>query len=275
MANLNRILFNITAAERHKKKLVVTNSADIFDHLQRASSLEEVMAVAMIMRSFFGYSMLSFGQFCQPVDATQSSRSTIVLANDEFRVKRLRNWAEYYLAHLIQEDPILSYARTHISPAIVDKSSQFSLIEQGSLKMANAFRDFGIQQFLAVPIHASDGTYYGLRLGNTDGTALSLKDMTYQQPILIGLSSFLAEKIRKYIQPSEGQSLCNNPTLSNREKDVLCWIARGKTSSQISDVLRISESTVATYMKRIHTKLEVKTRQHAVAKAMSLGIIEV
>ena len=68
------------------------------------------------------------------------------------------------------------------------------------------------------------------------------------------------------------ECLLENP-LTEREQEVLRWVALGKSSKVISDTLKISENTVLFHLKKIHTKLGVRTRQHAVAKALSKKII--
>jgi len=49
--------------------------------------------------------------------------------------------------------------------------------------------------------------------------------------------------------------------------------ARGFSFIEIGDILKISRSTVATYVKNIYQKLEVNSRSEAVFEASSLGII--
>lgn len=62
-------------------------------------------------------------------------------------------------------------------------------------------------------------------------------------------------------------------TLSERESQVLTWIARGKSNSDVACILNISPETVATYTRRIYAKLECHDRVGAVVKALRLGLI--
>ena len=63
------------------------------------------------------------------------------------------------------------------------------------------------------------------------------------------------------------------PQLSDREREVLCWSAIGKTSWEISAILRISENTVNFHFKGAARKLGVNGRRAACARAISLGLI--
>lgn len=61
-------------------------------------------------------------------------------------------------------------------------------------------------------------------------------------------------------------------SLSIRESQVLELIASGDSNQQIADKLFISLHTVKTHVRRIHAKLGVERRTHAVARARMLGL---
>jgi len=62
-------------------------------------------------------------------------------------------------------------------------------------------------------------------------------------------------------------------SLTKRELECLTWIAEGKTSGEISSILKISENTVIFHIKNIMEKLEVSNRTQAISKAILLGLI--
>jgi DNA-binding CsgD family transcriptional regulator len=62
--------------------------------------------------------------------------------------------------------------------------------------------------------------------------------------------------------------------LSSREKEVLNWLKNGKSSWDMSVILRISESTVNFHVYNIMQKLGAINRPQAVAVATHLGLIE-
>lgn len=63
-------------------------------------------------------------------------------------------------------------------------------------------------------------------------------------------------------------------SLSERERDVLRWMARGKSSGEIAVILEISPETVRTYVRRIYEKLETNDRVTATVRALKLGLVE-
>jgi DNA-binding CsgD family transcriptional regulator len=59
-------------------------------------------------------------------------------------------------------------------------------------------------------------------------------------------------------------------SLSPREREVLKWLKHGKTSWDISVILRISERTVNYHVDNIMKKLDVTSRLQAVSEAANL-----
>jgi len=63
--------------------------------------------------------------------------------------------------------------------------------------------------------------------------------------------------------------------LSQRELEVLNWIARGASNKEIAHHLHISEATVKSHVLHLFAKLNVNDRTQAVTTALQLGIIDI
>ena len=57
----------------------------------------------------------------------------------------------------------------------------------------------------------------------------------------------------------------NKLGLTERELQVLCWVASGKSNQEIATILGISFFTVKTHVKNIFGRLDVNTRTAAAA----------
>ena len=68
--------------------------------------------------------------------------------------------------------------------------------------------------------------------------------------------------------------LSNLVTLNAREIEVLTWVARGKTSNEIAQTLRLSKRTVDFHIDNARIKLHSATRTEAATKAMVGGLIK-
>lgn len=63
------------------------------------------------------------------------------------------------------------------------------------------------------------------------------------------------------------------PNLSEREREMLEWVAKGKSNSVIADIMQISPHTVDAYLRRVFLKLGTTDRISAAIKALGSVII--
>lgn len=61
--------------------------------------------------------------------------------------------------------------------------------------------------------------------------------------------------------------------LTDREREVLCLLASGRTDRKIAESLTISPRTVNRHMSNIFVKLDVSSRAAAAAHAVRSGLI--
>ena len=86
-------------------------------------------------------------------------------------------------------------------------------------------------------------------------------------------------------RPSDGEALwqiggsssltmrrCPAGALSERERQIMAWVAQGKTNPEIGCILCISEFTVKNHLKSIFSKLDVTNRAQAVARMSRLAL---
>ena len=90
------------------------------------------------------------------------------------------------------------------------------------------------------------------------------------------LSGAVAGQILKelggHAQP-DSEALELTDPLTPREREVLGWLAKGLSNSEIAAQLVISEGTVKNHLKNIYGKLEVHNRTGAIARARDLGLL--
>lgn len=61
--------------------------------------------------------------------------------------------------------------------------------------------------------------------------------------------------------------------MTDREKEVLCWTAEGKTANEIGQILGVSERTVNFHINNIVAKLGASNKTQAAVKAAMLGLL--
>jgi DNA-binding CsgD family transcriptional regulator len=57
------------------------------------------------------------------------------------------------------------------------------------------------------------------------------------------------------------------PSLTQRERESLCWLANGKTTEEIGTIMNISKSTVSKNVEEIFLKMNCSKRSQAIAIA--------
>lgn len=150
-----------------------------------------------------------------------------------------------------------------------------------------AARDHGFTEGLMIPYHFRD------RLGRVRSSATTFfwKDPVEKFHFLLSERKHELHLIMIYwvqravdiiaqehrtgltvIRPNQTGTRVN---LTDRERDMLAWAARGKTVADTADILKISDETVETHIRNAMRKLEATNKTHAVAKAIYLGLIDV
>ncbi len=79
------------------------------------------------------------------------------------------------------------------------------------------------------------------------------------------MSSHIARKVVQYFQ-KRGQIPEVADNLSDRENEVLTYLAKGYRYKEIAELLSISVLTVRSHLRRIYEKLHVRSRTEAVVK---------
>ncbi len=72
------------------------------------------------------------------------------------------------------------------------------------------------------------------------------------------------------VPPKRGSQIIR---ISDREKEVLQWVEQGKSSSEISLILGISQRTVNSYIYKTMEKLEAVNRPQMVSIALRKGLL--
>ena len=176
-------------------------------------------------------------------------------------------WDRYQEKHYDQIDPVVAHCAANHRP-IVWNADMYPNAETAALFDEAA--SFGLNQGISFPVHGHARREFGL---------LSL--VTHEKPdpasysiAVLGqgqlLATFLYEAVQKI-----GQKPFNVlfRKLTPRERDCLRWAAAGKSSWEISCILKTSERTVHFHIGNAMVKLDVVNRQQAIAKGMSLGLL--
>jgi DNA-binding CsgD family transcriptional regulator len=142
------------------------------------------------------------------------------------------------------------------------------------------YRAVGIDYVMALPVHVDGNQLVSFVFNRMDGD-FSDRDRACVETIrphlgdLYRMARALDDARAAWGVPSTPVSPappCPGPPLTDREQEVLRWLAGGKTDKDIADILAISPRTVHKHLQRIYVKLGVETRTAAVVRAMKHSV---
>jgi two-component system invasion response regulator UvrY len=132
---------------------------------------------------------------------------------------------------------------------------------------------------LVLSIHPED--QYAVRVLKAGASGYLTKESAPEQlitairKVVIGgkyVSPALAEKLAFDLEADVDKPL--HETLSDREYEVLCLIALGKTVKEIADKLSLSVKTISTYRSRILEKMKMKNNAELTHYVIRQGLVE-
>lgn len=125
-------------------------------------------------------------------------------------------------------------------------------------------RNYGVTTGVAMSFSSSDGSMFIIRLDG-DRPLLTLPQLNE-----VGMLMLQCFRVFDRVRKTEPQQ---KSVLTARELEVLKWTSQGKTSSEIADILSLSDHTVNAYLNKAIKKLDCVNRTQLVAKAIRLRLI--
>lgn len=185
-----------------------------------------------------------------------------------------RQWCERYQAdRLAYVDPTVGHCLSSTLPLIWQadtfrSAAQRAMYEDGC--------SHGIRAGVSFPIHGPNGEFGMLSFACDRGEECPglksdfVKEVSPLLPELALVRDHAFASGVRFCPPATQEAA---PRLTPRELEVLNWVMAGKSSWEISKITGCSEATVNFHMGNIRQKFNVNTRQQAVVRAISLGLI--
>lgn len=248
--------------------------------IEGAATVEDLTKLLQMVAEDHGFNSFSF------VDGLQlSSGKPLVINTISEAFDR-----DYRREGFVSVDPVIPVWRrtnTPFSWGDVVLPKRLGKRRPGALKTMEAARDHGYREGLVIPFHYVD------RIGRpcssactffwTDPVSKFLFSRRQHAATLHIIMLYWAQRVVDLSEASLGAAarfrdvdeLGQAPTLTDRERDVLSWAARGKTVQDTADILGISADTVETHVRACLRKLNASTKTQAVARAIYLWMIDV
>jgi DNA-binding CsgD family transcriptional regulator len=141
-----------------------------------------------------------------------------------------------------------------------------------SERMMGEARDFGLRGGVTLSMQGRQGEAAMLSLATPANPDDARRDVVGTLGRAQLLACYLHEAIQRIVLSTQTAPLCR-PTLTGREKECLTWAAEGKTTWEIAKIIHVADRTVVFHLQNATQKMGVATRQHAVARALALGLV--
>ncbi len=136
------------------------------------------------------------------------------------------------------------------------------------------YRPIGLHHVMAVPLHVDDRFLVGIVV-NRSRQGFSNRDRAVLELIRPHLSNLYRlgvaiDRARQAPAHGDKPNQLSAENLTVREREVLDWLAAGKTNRDIAAILGGKPRTVEKHLEHIYEKLGVETRTAAVMRALDL-----
>ena len=196
---------------------------------------------------------------------------------------------DYFGNGLVHVDPCIAHARRTNIPFTwgeVPFPAYPSGPKSGALITLEVATDHGYREGLVVPFHFSDAigrVYSSLIVFFWSDPVQRFKfAISFKKHELSVVMIYWGQRAVEILGEGFRAGTCFLPKdgvkcdrLTDRERDVLSWAARGKTALDTAELLGLTEDTVNKHIRHAIQKLGANNKTHAVARAINLLFIDI
>jgi LuxR family quorum sensing-dependent transcriptional regulator len=232
----------------------IFKAIDTFDALTTSGRVAAALKTALVS---VGHKYFCLNLFPRP----NAGFDKAIIASDLPKA-----WLDLYLReNFAAVDPALRHCRETVLPFAYREAPGDAEREPRAIEVVHRARDFGVDNGMLFPIASPVGAVGDMWIGGTE-RVLGTRELSAVH--MLALIAFY--KLQALVHPQEATI-----TLSGREREVLTWVAAGRTAWQIGELLQISQRTVEWYIQQAAQKLGARNRMQAVVIAARHRLIEI
>lgn len=228
-----------------------------------ADSVEKIHGLCSAVSEGFGFDHFIYGARL-PSSLVKPFRLAISGYPDEWRQR-------YSVRRYLAVDPTVAHCAHSVRPLVWEDLVREPVVDEQGRAFLQEAADFGLISGASLPLRGSHGEAGMLSFSVSLAPKESRRLIQDALPHLYLLSAYIHEAACRLA--SNGALPFQPQALTPRERECLLWSAEGKTSWEIALILGISERTVIFHLHNAGVKLKASTRQHAIARAISQGLI--
>lgn len=236
-----------------------------FDLTQEfAAQLDDVRTDAAL-EAFLGRTarQLGFDHFALSLEPRGTEPAALDLLLHDYP----EEWARVYTGfELAGRDPVRRACDHSFTGFAWNTISRIVPLTRGDRQMLSVGRECGLGDGFTVPRHLP-----GLARGTC--TFAVSPDTSLPLPCLPTAEVIGAMALACALRLSGAGKRPRAPRLSDRQRECLLWVARGKTAGETAIILGISEETVVQHLRIARERYEVHCKQSLILSALFDGII--
>jgi len=245
---------------------------DLNEQLERDDSVENVFLTAANYFKERGFSALNIGVTSGPDDDLIGGYSNMCPAF----IQQYRD-AAYFL-----DDPYLDYCMNNHVERVCDPNADMQHVSDptgGIRTLLGEARSAGQISSLLIPRHsmASDQKLTFNLICEDQSADLEKKVSEQRGEIMVATALIQTRIIETMSDGFNGKfwypTAMQDPKLTQRELEILKWLADGARVDRIADTLGIANATVSFHIQGLKKKLDARTREHAVAMAIRKRLV--
>jgi LuxR family quorum sensing-dependent transcriptional regulator len=170
-------------------------------------------------------------------------------------------WGNRYRAErYFWADPVTRFSFESFRPFTWGEARRGSPRTRISRRLAHEARELGLVDGVGFPIGDSKAAQGVVSLSADQRVDLPPRIMALVEIVVINCERRALELIERPFREI--------PPLTPREREILQWIAAGKTQTEVGEILEVSHHTVEQHMYNIRSKTDSITNTQAIAKAL-------
>jgi LuxR family quorum sensing-dependent transcriptional regulator len=232
---------------------------DFVQKLQQLSNYDEVCNLIISEMEWFGFTCLTSFTLPGPDSAVKDG----VMLN----TRPAEYTKRYYEKNYVIQDPAVKELRRNLNPYSWGDIRKNRPLDKGEKSILDEGGDFRWRDGFIIPIVTLTGQ---VSLFCPCGLEPDLSPRARAALEVIGIYSHHA--LRRAVSQLDRSSSEHAP-LTNREREILQWVAIGKSDDEIGDILNLSGTTVTSHVENAKRKLNTFRRTYAVVQAIRFGEI--
>lgn len=234
---------------------------EFIERLKQLDGYDQICRAIIDELEWYGFTYVTSLELPGPAETI----SDMVLLNN-----RPQEYVEHYSENsYIFKDPIVTELQYTMDSYSWDDVISRRNLTKSEVSIIYEAADFGANNGLIIPI-MSDLGMSAIFCPCGENPNLSKEARTSLEMIAMQSHQALKKALRK-----RDQTKPTHRALTNREREIMHWVASGKTDDEIGEILNISSTTVSSHIQNSMKKLNAFKRTFAVVQAIRFGELNI